>query len=50
MEDVLNKLKGNEFFQDLSVEEIRDLILNIGYNLRSYKKGEIIANEEDGMQ
>ncbi|NRT77508.1 Crp/Fnr family transcriptional regulator [Clostridium beijerinckii] len=47
MEDVLNKLKGNEFFQDLSVEEIRDLISNIGYNLRSYKKGEIIANEED---
>ncbi|NMF03383.1 Crp/Fnr family transcriptional regulator [Clostridium beijerinckii] len=47
MEDVLNKLNGNEFFQDLSVEEIRDLISNIGYNLRSYKKGEIIANEED---
>ncbi|WP_026885518.1 Crp/Fnr family transcriptional regulator [Clostridium beijerinckii] len=47
MEDVLNKLKGNEFFQDLSGEEIKKLISNIGYHLRSYKKGEIIANEED---
>jgi len=47
MEDVLNKLKGNEFFRDLSGEEIKKLISNIGYHLRSYKKGEIIANEED---
>jgi CRP-like cAMP-binding protein len=47
MEEIINKLDGNEFFRDLSVDEIRNLISKTGYYLKSYKKGEIIANEED---
>jgi CRP-like cAMP-binding protein len=47
MEDILDKLKGNEFFKDLNTNEIKKLISSTGYYLKSYKKGEIIANEED---
>lgn len=47
MEDIISKLEGNEFFKDLSGDEIKKLISKIGYHLKSYKKGEIIANEED---
>ena len=47
MEDIINKLEGNEFFKDLSYDEIKKIISNIGYSLKTYKKGEIIANEED---
>jgi CRP-like cAMP-binding protein len=47
MEEIINKLKGNEFFRDLTIDEIRKLISSIPYSLKLYKKGEIIANEED---
>lgn len=47
MEEIIDKLKGNEFFRDLTVDEIRKLISSIPYSLKAYKKGEIIANEED---
>ncbi len=47
MEEIIDKLKGNEFFKDLTVDEIRKLISSIPYSLKAYKKGEIIANEED---
>ncbi|EKQ50253.1 MULTISPECIES: Crp/Fnr family transcriptional regulator [unclassified Clostridium] len=47
MEDIINKLDGNEFFKDLNSDEIKNLISNISYTLKTYKKGEIIANEED---
>ncbi len=47
MEEIIDKLKGNEFFRDLTVDEIRKLIFSIPYSLKAYKKGEIIANEED---
>lgn len=47
MEEIINKLKGNEFFRDLTIDEIRKLISSIPYYLKQYKKGEIIANEED---
>lgn len=47
MEEIINKLKGNEFFRDLTVDEIRKLISSIPYSLKAYRKGEIIANEED---
>ncbi|AWK49775.1 Crp/Fnr family transcriptional regulator [Clostridium beijerinckii] len=47
MKDVINKLQGNEFFNNLNNEEIEKLISNIGYSVKAYRKGEIIANEED---
>jgi CRP-like cAMP-binding protein len=47
MKDMIDKLAENEFFKGISREEIEKLISNIGYSLKTYKKGEIIANEED---
>ena len=47
MKDIINKLQGNEFFSNLNNEEIEKLISNIGYSVKVYKKGEVIANEED---
>lgn len=47
MESIVSKLQGNEFFKNLSNDEIKKLISNIGCSLKTYKKGEIIANEED---
>jgi len=47
MEDIICKLEVNEFFKDLTAEEIKNLICNTSYSIKSYKKGEIIANEED---
>ena len=47
MKDIINKLQGNEFFNNLNNEEIQKLISSIRYSSRTYKKGEIIANEED---
>ena len=47
IKDVISKLQGNEFFHNLNKEEIEKLIANIGYSVKAYKKGEIIANEED---
>lgn len=47
MEEIINKLKENEFFRGLTIDEIRKLISSIPYSLKAYKKGEIIANEED---
>ena len=47
MKDIINKLQGNEFFNNLNNEEIEKLISNIGYSVKAYKKGEVIANEED---
>lgn len=47
MKEIVDKLHGNEFFNNLSNEEIEKLISNIGYSVKTYKKGEVIANEED---
>lgn len=47
MKDIVDKLHENEFFHNLSNGEIERLISNIGYSVKTYKKGEIIANEED---
>lgn len=47
MKEIIDKLHGNEFFSNLSNEEIEKLIFNIAYSVKTYKKGEIIANEED---
>lgn len=47
MKEIIDKLNGNEFFSNLNNEEIEKLICNISYSVKTYKKGEIIANEED---
>jgi len=47
MKDIINKLEGNEFFNNLNNQEIEKLISNIGYSVKTYNKGTIIANEED---
>ena len=47
MKDIINKLEENNFFNNLNHEEIQKLISNIGHSVKVYKKGEIIANEED---
>jgi CRP-like cAMP-binding protein len=47
MKDIISKLEGNEFFKNLSYDEIKKIVSNIEYSLKNYNKGEIIANEED---
>ena len=47
MDKIIDKLNGNEFFGDLNSDEIKNLISKIPYSIKSYKKGEVIANEED---
>ena len=47
MKEIIDKLHGNEFFSNLNNEEIEKLILNITYSVKTYRKGEIIANEEE---
>ncbi|BCZ45152.1 cAMP-binding protein [Clostridium gelidum] len=47
MKDIINKLQGNEFFNNHTDEEIEKLISSIGYSVKAYRKGEVIANEED---
>jgi CRP/FNR family transcriptional regulator, dissimilatory nitrate respiration regulator len=47
MKEIVDKLHENEFFNNLNNEEIEKLILNIGYTVKKYKKGEVIASEED---
>lgn len=47
MENIIIKLEENEFFREISSNKIRELISNIRYSMKAYKKGEIIANEEE---
>lgn len=47
MEKTIKQLKKNEFFNGLSENEITTIMSTIRYSLKSYKKGEIIANEDD---
>ncbi|SFC28049.1 Crp/Fnr family transcriptional regulator [Clostridium uliginosum] len=47
MEDVINKLKENQFFNGLESQDIRNVISNIRYSLKCYEKGEVIASEEE---
>lgn len=46
-EDIISKLKKNEFFEEFTSDKIKELISNIRYSIKKYKKGEIIANEEE---
>ncbi|MDR3595186.1 Crp/Fnr family transcriptional regulator [Clostridium sp.] len=47
MEEIISKLGKNEFFKDLSSDDIASLMSKISYSSKLYHKGEIIANEED---
>lgn len=47
MNEIISKLKQNEFFKDLTIDEIGSIMSKISYSLKSYNKGEIIANEEE---
>ncbi len=47
MDEIISKLKQNEFFKDLTIDEIESIMSKISYSLKSYNKGEIIANEEE---
>lgn len=47
MEDILGRLEENEFFKDVNQDEIKNMMSNIRYSIKIYKKGEIIANEEE---
>lgn len=47
MEDIVIQLEKNEFFSEIDGNRIRELISNIRYSIKLYKKGEVIANEED---
>lgn len=47
MKDLINKLTKNNLFQGLNEEEINYVISDKNYFIKSYKKGEIIASEDD---
>lgn len=47
MISVIEKLKESVFFKGLTSEEIRKIVTELRYSNRYYKRGEIIANEED---
>lgn len=47
MEDMIKSLEGNEFFYKLDYNEIKEVINNIRYVVKEYKKGKIIVNEEE---
>ncbi|GAA0077479.1 Crp/Fnr family transcriptional regulator [Clostridium sp. CTA-5] len=47
MENIIMKIKENEFFKGISEENIENVISNIQYFLKSYVKGEVIASEDD---
>lgn len=47
MISVIEKLQNSVFFKGLSQDEIRKIVKELRYSNKYYKKGEIIANEED---
>jgi CRP-like cAMP-binding protein len=47
MENIVGRLEENEFFKNVSQEEIKKIMSDIGYIIKTYKKGEIIASEEE---
>lgn len=47
MEDIIKQLSENELFGGITKEEIGELIQTSNYSIKSYKKGEIIASEDD---
>ena len=47
MESIIKIIKKNQLFIGLSDENIRNVLKEIKYYIKSYSKGEIIAHEDD---
>ncbi len=47
MEEIITTIKENQLFIGLSDENIKSVLKEIKYYIKTYKKGEIIANEDD---
>jgi len=47
MENIIKIIKKNQLFIGLSDENIRNVLKEIKYYIKSYSKGEIIAHEDD---
>src|SRR5699024_3743503 len=47
MEEIIKTIKENQLFIGLSDENIKSVLKEIKYYIKTYKKGEIIANEDD---
>lgn len=47
MKEIIKIIKENQLFVGLSDENIRNVLKEIKYYIKTYKKGEIIANEDD---
>lgn len=47
MEEIISKLEESEFFRELNIEEITNLMSKISYSVKPYNKGAIIANEDE---
>lgn len=47
MEKIIKIIKENQLFVGVSDENIRNVLKEIKYYIKTYKKGEIIANEDD---
>lgn len=45
--NIINNIKRNELFSNIQVEELEALICTIKCFIKEYKKGEVIANEDD---
>ena len=47
MEKIIKIIKENQLFVGVSDENIKNVLKEIKYYIKTYKKGEIIANEDD---
>ena len=47
MEEIIKTIKKNQLFIGLSDESIKNVLKEIKYYIKTYSKGEIIANEDD---
>ena len=47
MEEIVKTIKKNQLFIGLSDESIKNVLKEIKYYIKTYSKGEIIANEDD---
>ncbi|MDO6355519.1 Crp/Fnr family transcriptional regulator [Caloramator sp. CAR-1] len=47
MNNIVNNIKISKLFNNINAEDINDILKNINYNIRSYKKNQIVAFEGD---
>ena len=47
MEEIVKIIKKNQLFIGLSDESIKNVLKEVKYYIKTYSKGEIIANEDD---